>query len=863
MDNRKSESITKKIKVYGIVQGVGFRPLVYRIAQKWDIKGSVRNVGGYVEIIAQAKHEILDAFIGELRENQGNGCEIIKLEAEVIIAQELSDFVIIHSESSDEISIIPPDLPVCQSCSEELYHSQDRRFLNPFISCMSCGPRYTIMEDLPYDRCNTTMKDFEMCPECNQEYVSPKSRRFHAQTISCNDCGPYLIYHQCKIEYNDFYGSEDSGSQDNRNEDNRSENNRNEDNRIAENNNLNIRVDKKQDNINVNNIDRKLIQGLGTITEHNKLSILSEDTKYHVNSPYDLVNQEALEHAVTAIKNGGIIAVKGIGGYHFVCSPFIEETVLNLRKLKGREEKPFAVMFPSMDEIEKYCTVTEKEKALLHTTPRPIVLLYMKANHMAPSVHKNSIYCGAFLPYTPLQQLLTDSCGPLIMTSANISDQPVIREEEKLFRIDSPFLTGILYNTRRIIRSVDDSVAKVIDNKPQLIRRSRGYVPYPVFLGRDNTESLSSDTTIFAAGGDLKAAFCLTKGHNAVVSQYFGDLEEVSVMEEYKSSYQDLTRLLKIKPSFAVYDLHPNYHSSHFTKSLGIPGVAVQHHHAHIASVMAEHDLKGRVIGVAFDGTGYGTDGNIWGGEFLFCEGAEFIRAVHLNYVKILGGDQSMKDAKKTETCYLLGNELEDYVTDERKNIIKAALKQGINTVLTSSMGRMFDVVASILNLCNENRYEGECAAVLEKEAVLALKNQVIPEKLSFSINEKDEIIEIDSKLVLEALCKLRGISDTQALALGFHYAVAELIVNICDRMRTSFDTDTVALSGGVFQNSILTEHSLELLRQRGFKVYVNLAVPPNDGGISLGQTYLGRRKAAEATKVIGRADQTTGIIMY
>lgn len=770
MDYGKNERVTNRIKAYGIVQGVGFRPLVYRAAQKCGVKGTVRNIGGCVEIIAQATKEELDLFLQTLRQDKQSGHEIVKLEISESKYQAFENFRILQSGDDEEISIIPPDLPVCPNCRKEIYEKDDRRYHNPFISCVSCGPRYTIIEKLPYDRHTTTMRDFAMCPSCNEEYTSPESRRFHAQTISCDDCGPYLIYHSMK-------------------------------------------GDK------------------GTPTE--------------ADLEADLIEEAALKEAVSTIKAGGIIAVKGVGGYHFTCSPFIEETVQSLRKLKGREEKPFAVMFETLQSVKEYCLVSEEEESLLETMPRPIVLLYRTKESMAPSAFRGSIYCGAFLPYTPLQLLLTRSCGPLIMTSANQSDTPIIKEDNKILSISSPYLAGVLYNKRRIIRSVDDSVAKVIDGKPQLIRRSRGYVPYPVFINKDRTQypEGTKQPRIFAAGGDLKASFCLYNNGSAVVSQYFGDLEEVSVMEEYQRAFNDLSELLSITPELAVCDLHPKYFSTSFAKSLGIPILQVQHHHAHIASVMAEHDISERVIGLAFDGTGYGTDGNIWGGEFLICEGAEFTRGARLANVPMLGGDASMRDAKKTATCYLLRYGLEQEVRDERRDIIKSALEHGINTVLTSSMGRLFDAVASILDIGHTNRYEGECAALLEAEAIRAIRNELPPEELPFAIHENNEIIELDVKPLLEGLCSLRSTKATGSLALGFHYAIAKVNGSICEILRERHHTNKVVLSGGVFQNTVLTERTLMILREKGFEVYVNLAVPPNDGSISLGQTYIGLLK--------------------
>ena len=420
-----------------------------------------------------------------------------------------------------------------------------------------------------------------------------------------------------------------------------------------------------------------------------------------------------------------------------------------------------------------------------------------------------------------------------------------------MLSLKSPYLDGVLYHTRKIVRSVDDSVAKVIDGKPQLIRRSRGYVPYPVFLtemakrdeipeDRSKLGIAEQNKVIFAAGGDLKAAFCLYEKGNAVVSQYFGDLEEVSVIEEYKKSVGDLSRLLKLTPTMAVCDLHPNYFSSGYTRKLGIPVLEVQHHHAHIASVMAEHDLKGRVIGIAFDGTGYGPDGNVWGGEFLVCEEDNYIRAAHLKNALMIGGDESMRDAQKTATCFLLHNGLEEFTRDDRKAVVKAALDHKINTVLTSSMGRLFDAVASILDIRQTNRYEGECAAFLEQEAVIAKRNNVKPVELSFAISEESEIIEIDAAPLLKALCSLRETSSKASLALGFHYALAEAVGIVCVRLREKYHSNIVALSGGVFQNTVLSEQTLQVLRKKDFEVYMNLAVPPNDGGISLGQVYLG-----------------------
>ncbi len=754
MDKGKNKSVTKKITVWGAVQGVGFRPFVFLLAKKHNIVGSVKNHGGLVEIIVQGTQGNVDAFLKALKAADCANCELTRLEAEDTAFSGFDDFKIIESDANDQTAIVPPDLAVCPDCQRELYDSADRRFGNPFISCMSCGPRYSIIKSLPYDRENTSMDDFSMCGACKAEYTLPQNRRFYAQTISCNDCGPYLI---CE-----------SGG---------------------------VRLEEKA----------------------------------------------ALTKAADIIKGGGIVAVKGIGGYHFCCSPFKEETVLNLRELKGREQKPFAVMFGDIDSVRQFCTVSEADEKLLKSAARPIVLLAASGKAMAYQTAKASFYCGAFLPYTPLQMLLVRACGPLIMTSANISDSPIIKDDADMLSVNSPLLGGVLYHEREICRSVDDSVVKVTAGELQMIRRSRGYVPYPVFLN-----SGDQNIQIFAAGGDLKAAFCLYKDTNAVVSQYFGDLANSAVADEYQNSVSDLSRLLSIRPQLAVCDLHPRYHSAGFAKTLGIPLLYAQHHHAHIASVMAEHNIEGKVIGVAFDGTGYGTDGNIWGAEFLICEGAHFLRAAHMRYTPIIGGDISMKDAKKTAACFLTDAGLNRYIDDDRKDIIAAAIGAGVNTVLSSGMGRLFDAISSILGIKHQNSYEGECAAALEAQAALAITNNTVPQKLKFTIEDNADIITIDPRPVLEDICEARECASVGAIALGFHMAVSDMIADVCRRIRERQGINTVAISGGVFANTVLTERTLTLLRRDGFNVYRNVLLPPNDGAISLGQTYIGLRHSRE-----------------
>ncbi len=778
MDQEKSKQYIKRIKVYGVVQGVGFRPFVYHLAKKHHMMGSVQNFGGIVEIIAKAPEDELVCFLKELKNPIGQEYEITNLEISdidenMIPETDFQEFRILKSAKNEVVSYQPVDLPTCNKCVEELLDKTNRRYHNPFISCALCGPRYTIMEELPYDRHTTVMSDFHMCGQCKEEYIDIEDRRFHAQTISCNDCGPKLIFKDLSNE-------------------------------------------EVPDNIKGSQLKEKFQE---------------------ISQAQEGVNEIALKKACDCIKNGGIIAVKGIGGYQFVCSPFITDTIHHLRKLKGREKKPFAVMFENIDSIMEYAIVSPEEENLLKTKARPIVLLRYPTQKFAKEVNRGSLTIGAFLPYTPMQILLLKELGPLIMTSANQSGAPIIKEDDKMLSFTSPYLKGILYHKRRIVRSVDDSVVKIVNHKAQFIRRSRGYVPAPITLTSNHNQGV-----VVGAGGDLKSAFCLFKDGNAVVSQYFGDLEEYRVLEEYKSSFYDLSKMLHIRPDWVVADLHPNYHSKKFMESLGVPIQYVQHHHAHIASVMAEHGIEDKVIGVAFDGTGYGTDGNVWGGEFLICEGSDFSRAAHLGYSTYIGGDDSLKDAKKTATCLLLNAGLEEYIEADNLSIIKAALLNKINTIHSSSMGRLFDGVSSILNISHRNEYEGECAILLENEALLAKELQLEPVPLSFRVEEDGTGIRIGYKELLLKLIKEKESKDIKALALGFHYAVADMTVTVCEKLRKIEGIQKIALGGGVFQNGILLEKVYNSLSHKGFQVYMNNQLPPNDSAISLGQVYLGLR---------------------
>ncbi len=756
------EKKTVCIKVWGIVQGVGFRPFVAKLADRLAISGEVRNLGGLVEIVMTESPERINLFVETLKREKPIAAEIVHIRIDDADFLEFQNFKIKDSgEGTDDAAMIPADLALCEDCLQEFWDEKDPRYLHPFISCMACGPRYTIIDKVPYDRENTSMIDFPMCDFCESEYTERSNRRYHAQTISCHDCGPML---RCR--------------------------------------GTNISVEA------------------GT-------------------------NEEMMALAGKKILAGEIIALKGVGGYYFVCSPFIQETVKALRRLKQREEKPFALMFGNLEEIEKYCYAGKEEQKLLSSSARPIVLLERKEqeNGICAEVCQSSRFIGAFLPSMGVQHLLLKLCGPLIMTSANLSDRPIIKDDEEMFALA---LTGVFYNERKIRVRLDDSVVRVIDGQPQIIRRSKGYAPVPLYINNH----LDIKQMVLAAGGQLKAAFTLTKGSFAYVSQSFGDLDGIEAEQIYNEGLSHMKELFRITPKLIVSDLHPLYYTTHFAENYAaekeIPLLKVQHHHAHVASVMAEHDIKGPVIGVSFDGTGYGTDGAIWGGEFLLCRGAEFERKAQLEYIKMLGGDASMKEGWKSAMSYAKHCGCETrFEGSAAWPIVKAGIENEINTIKSSSMGRLFDAVAAFLSICEENRYEGECAIMLENKATEAIKRGLPPYPMDFAYRKTGKRSEVLSQPIFQSLnrCIEEG-ADVCAAALGFHKAVARMILEVCLLIRSEEkgmeEHCQVALTGGVFQNKILMEESLRLLRAEGFRVFYNISVAPNDGGISLGQAWLG-----------------------
>ncbi|MBQ3426245.1 MAG: carbamoyltransferase HypF [Clostridia bacterium] len=705
----------KKYRVTGLVQGIGFRPYVKRLADSLGISGTVKNCGGFVEITASG--EPLAEFCMGLAKLPY--ALIDRITEEDVIDNETDGFHIIGSADGEgEPPVIPADIAVCDSCINEFKDKNNRRYRHPFISCTACGPRYSIIEALPYDRENTVMKDFEMCDSCAAEYTDIGNIRCHAQTVACNGCGPRLKY---------------------------------------------------------------------------------------------TLGGDPLDAAVRTIKNGGIVAVKNVGGYHLVCDAENETAAERLRAIKGRETKPFAVMFAAARNVREYAEVSETEERILLSSARPIVLLKKKRD-FARSVCGLSEYIGAFLPSDPIQYYLAHKCGAIVMTSANISGEPIITDNksiDELRRERGGF--EILSHDRRILTPLDDSVCRVIRGRMQMIRRARGYVPLPIEI------DTARNTAVLAAGGDLKASFCLASEGRAYMSQYFGDLEDAETLRLWKENIARLRDLLGISPEIYVSDMHPLYFSSGY-----IGGERLQHHFAHFASVMAEHRLSDPALGFVFDGTGYGEDGCVWGGEVISYD-TGFRRVGGLLYTELPGGDESAKNSTLISDCFLIAAGLEPRGADG--DLIKSVLDNHINTVRSSSMGRLFDAISALLGICGYNTYEGESAIMLEAAAARAKK----PYPLTICMRDG----RWDTAALIRDIAAAydRG-AEGDELALGFHSAIAEAVAAAARR----YGKKTIILSGGVFMNRILTELCFDKLA--GFDVYINEQVPTNDGGIALGQAW-------------------------
>lgn len=783
----------RRILIQGIVQGVGFRPFVYGQALRWNLVGFVLNDSAGVTIEIEGTDEALDGFQRALLEETPPLARIDSVATELVLPRHESAFIIAHSQAgSERQALISPDTATCDDCLRELFDPQDRRYRYPFINCTNCGPRFTIVQDIPYDRDKTTMRVFPMCPDCQAEYDNPLHRRFHAQPNACPVCGPQVRL----LDWASFSSRGGSG-----------------------------------------------VDGWGG-------PLRSPEGGAHYTDP--------IAAAAQYLTRGAILAIKGLGGYHLACDALNAEAVQRLRQRKHREAKPFALMVPDRETARQLCYVSGTEVALLQSRRRPIVLLSQRsACHVAPGVAPAYNTLGIMLPYTPLHHVLLRNFAAtiepgrpavLVMTSGNLSDEPIAyRDDDAQERLAS-IAEGMLTHNRDIHMRCDDSVMHIVAGSEQFFRRSRGYAPEPIPLSFDLSAPL------LACGGHLKNTFCLGKGRQAFVSHHIGDLENLETLTSFREGIEHFQRLFDIYPEAIAYDLHPEYLATKYALDSDIPRkIGVQHHHAHIASVLAEHGLTGPVIGIAADGTGYGTDGAIWGCEIMVADLVNFERLAHLNYVPLPGGEQAVRQPWRMAAVYLAqayGDAFLDLnipfvrqLDKPKWRTLAQMMARGINSPPTSSLGRLFDAVAALIGLCNEVLYEGQAAIELE---VLAGEGGYQQEGLPFpqaGFLQGTPLLGDQTQITLDAAPVIRAIVDDiqrqvplAQIAGRFHRAIADLLAMACIEVHKRTGLKVVALSGGVFQNRLLLEQLMTRLEEMAFQVYINRRVPPNDGGLSLGQ---------------------------
>lgn len=744
-----------EIGITGVVQGIGFRPFIYNLAQKNLIRGWVLNNEKGVLIDAESENGNLDRFIEDIPKLAPPLARIESLQVTYLEPLGYSTFQIKKSEEAKEkFVLISPDVATCDPCLSELLSPENFRFRYPFINCTLCGPRFTIIQDIPYDRHKTTMAPFVMCPVCQKEYEDPLDRRFHAQPNACPACGPSL-------HLEDREGKEVPG--------------------------------------------------------------------------------DPVEKTLDLLVKGRIVAIKGLGGFHLSCDATNRDAVSSLRFRKFREDKPFAVMCQDIAEVKNHCEISREEEKLLSCVERPIVLLRKKKN--SPVAHAVAPYqdtLGVMLPYSPLHHLLLN--GPLktlVMTSGNVSDEPIAYRNDEASRRLSRIADAFLFHNREIHMRCDDSVTRIFAGKPYILRRSRGYVPFPIKLSFPLEK-------ILACGGELKNTFCLTRGQYAFMSHHIGDLENLETLTSFEEGIEHFKRLFYIEPKAVAYDLHPDYLSTRYALSTpDIPTIGVQHHHAHIVSAMAENGIEGDVLGVALDGTGFGLDGTVWGGEWMKANLRDFDRLAHLKRVPMPGGSMAIKEPWRMAMVYLseaFGEQAKKLKIDfinridfQKWDILQKAIERRINTPWTSSMGRLFDAVSSLLSVRDEVHYEGQAAIELERIA-----DQIVNEEYRFGIHKDEAPMVIDPAEMIRGI--VRDLTDrvsVSEISGKFHRTISRMIAQTCEILRSEGKLNRVVLSGGVFQNIFLLSLVTEELKRSGFEIFTHHLVPPNDGGISLGQAVI------------------------
>jgi len=751
-----------RLIVQGGVQGVGFRPFVYRLAKELGLAGWVKNSAQGVFIEVEGIRSVLERFLLRIEREKPPRAFIQHLESVWLDAVGYPGFKIRASEAAgDKTAVILPDIATCAECVQELFDPLNRRWRYPFTNCTNCGPRFSIIEALPYDRCNTIMRRFVMCDRCQAEYDNPLDRRFHAQPNACPACGPHM-----------------------------------------------------------------------ELWDPNGIALAAQE--------------QTLQQAAMAIRQGVIVAVKGLGGFHLVVDARDEDAVTRLRHRKHREEKPFALLYPSLALVKTHCDVSALEERLLRSPESPIVLLRRKPQaEVARSVAPGNPSLGVMLPSTPLHHLLMRELDfPVVATSGNLSDEPICTDEQTALKRLAGIAELFLVHNRPIARPVDDSVVRVVVDRELVLRRARGYAPLPIHL----REPMSA---LLAVGGHLKNTIAVSSDRAIVISQHIGDLETTQADETFRQTIDDVTRLYELHPRAVACDAHPDYRSTQWARESGVPVVAVQHHYAHVLSCMAENELQPPVLGVAWDGTGYGVDGTVWGGEFLLITHDTFQRVASFRTFRLPGGARAIKEPRRAALGLLyecFGDavfrqtdlaSVQAFAPEERA-LLRAMLTRGINAPLTSSVGRLFDAVASLVGLRQQNRFEGQAAMELE----YALDGIETSDAYDMRIAECEtpdggSLLVIDwASMVQEMVEDLSdGISPAK-FSVKFHNSLVEAIIAVAKRI----GEEQVALSGGCFQNRYLIERAVRRLREEDVRPYWHQRVPPNDGGIALGQIVAASR---------------------
>ena len=788
--------VCRLIRIYGIVQGVGFRPFVSRLADRYGISGSVCNNGSYVEIIARADESVIGDFVHAIEAEAPERSAIVKvkvMDSPVDISID-SGFKIALSKHEDGQIFVSPDIATCPDCARELFDKNNRRYLHPFINCTQCGPRLTILDSMPYDRVKTSMASFPMCEACSDEYTDMDSRRYHAQPVCCNDCGPELYTLVGRASESD-------------------------------------------------------VQGMGTDSER----------------PEGAYGAVALLETRAVIRNGGIAAIKGIGGFHLCCDAGSEAAVQRLRQLKARPMKPFAVMMRDLEVVGRECKLEPEMEPLLTGPQKPIILIPRHTgpadsksadSRIASSVAPDNPNLGVMLPYTPVHMLLFDYpddepiSDVLVMTSGNPSGAPICMNDEEALKYLSPMCDIILSNSRDIRIRADDTVMAFYRSKPYMIRRSRGYSPLPIVAKSESSHA------VLGIGGELKNAFCLGDKGLFYPSPYIGDMADMRSVRALEAATTRMERLLEIHPDIIACDMHPGYNTSEMARVIaereGVPVMEVQHHHAHMVSCMAENEYEGTALGVTFDGTGYGPDGTIWGGEFILGDEKGYERVGSIAPFIHAGGDIASREGWRIAYSMIstaLGSEAANRIGetlglgDEKgRQSIDFMLGNNINTVKSTSAGRLFDAVSAVLGIKSVSTFEGEASMALQiaAERAEAQGISLAPYEGRLMNIDEEQFELCTGTLLMELAARSLADQDTDQLAYFFHKALADMIVIACCYQRTRCDVNVVALSGGVFQNLLLLRLVDDGLEREGFKVLKHGVVPTNDGGIALGQAAAG-----------------------